>query len=85
MRNTGDHHSLPLDWYRAFTMPHEHGILVGPQYMGLQQDLKPVQGNHVTSKTMERLLADRSETTCFLFEPEFALNAGKKQWYSKKH
>lgn len=45
------HCPLPAQWHRAFTMPHELRILVGPQCMEVQRDLKQVQGKHMSYKT----------------------------------
>lgn len=45
------HHCLLLYLPTEFAIVHEHKILVGSQYMGVQQDSEHVQGKYVTSKT----------------------------------
>lgn len=45
------HHCLLLHLPTEFAIVHEHKVLVGSQYMGVQQDSEQVQGKYVTSKT----------------------------------
>lgn len=62
---------------------------MGAQCLRVQQDSKQARDKHVTSKTevqgVYHLTADSPEKIRFLFELEFVLNAGKRQWHFKKH
>lgn len=72
--------------HTASAMPQKHRILRDPQCAGVQQDLKPEEGQHVCYiHDWAHGDTDSPERPYFPFEPELASNTERRQWLSKKH